>query len=218
MIFEENRRLEDTLALLTRNSKETEIKLKHELEHLQSEQLNMNELQKKLDQAESVVGMLQERIETTEDMDKMMERLTVENEDLTNKIHTLMMTIDDLNEIHELDKKLEEDQKQVELDLRQEIDSLQQIIRQDKLKINELESNRLAQLPHTDKSLESPSRSDQESELRVLRQTISDLRLKSRSDSVQLKLVKARYEILQQRIVYSQASMKFPVLIDLILC
>ena len=55
MIFEKNRRLEDTLALLTRNSKETEIKLKHELEHLQSEQLNMNELQKKLDQAESVV-------------------------------------------------------------------------------------------------------------------------------------------------------------------
>lgn len=216
MIFEKNRRLEDTLALLTRNSKETEIKLKHELEHLQSEQLNMNELQKKLDQAESVVRMLQERIETTEDMDKMMERLTVENEDLTNKIHTLMMTIDDLNEIHELDKKLEEDQKQVELDLRQEIDSLQQIIRQDKLKINELESNRLAQLPHTDKSLESPSRSDQESELQVLRQTIADLRLKSRSDSVQLKLVKARYEILQQRIVYSQASMKFPVLIDLI--
>ena len=85
MIFEKNRRLEDTLALLTRNSKETEIKLKHELEHLQSEQLNMNELQKKLDQAESVVRMLQERIETTEDMDKMMERLTVENEDLTNK-------------------------------------------------------------------------------------------------------------------------------------
>lgn len=46
MIFEKNRRLEDTLALLTRNSKETEIKLKHELEHLQSEQLNMNELQR----------------------------------------------------------------------------------------------------------------------------------------------------------------------------
>ncbi|KAF6066971.1 CAP-Gly domain family protein [Candida albicans] len=203
--LEINREIEREMESLDSDhySSETEIKLKHELEHLQSEQLNMNELQKKLDQAESVVRMLQERIETTEDMDKMMERLTVENEDLTNKIHTLMMTIDDLNEIHELDKKLEEDQKQVELDLRQEIDSLQQIIRQDKLKINELESNRLAQLPHTDK-------------IAGLGQTISDLRLKSRSDSVQLKLVKARYEILQQRIVYSQASMKFPGLIDLI--
>lgn len=216
MIFEKNRRLEDTLALLTRNSKETENKLKQELEHLQCEQLNMNELQKKLDQAESVVRMLQERIETTEDMDKMMERLTVENEDLTNKIHTLMMTIDELNEIHELDKKLEEDQKQVEFDLRQEIDNLQQIIHQDKLKIRELERNKLAQLSQANESLDSLSRSDQESELQVLRQTIADLRLRSRSDSVQLKLVKSRYEILQQRIAYSQASMVFPELIDLI--
>lgn len=50
----------------------------------------------------------------------MMERLTVENEDLNKQNPYFDDDYRCLNEIHELDKKLEEDQKQVELDLRQE--------------------------------------------------------------------------------------------------
>ncbi|RCK62649.1 hypothetical protein Cantr_09500 [Candida viswanathii] len=216
-IVERNRRVEDTLALLTERSQATETKLRAELSDLQARLTHAEDVEKKLEKSESTIGILQERIDTFADMEKMMERLTVENDELNSKIKNLTITINELNEINELDKNLEEDMRQTEMELRQEIEGFKKVIEEDQLKIDKLQEEITKQKQEAERQISrgaTPTVPD--SELISLRQTISELKLRSRTDAVQLKLVKGRYEVLLGKRVTS-ADFSYRSLMDLIL-
>ena len=139
IIVERNRQMEGTVALLTERSETTEKKLREELNDLQKRITNNEEVEKKLTKAESTILILQERIDTFADMEKMVERLTVENDELNSKIKNLSTTINEFHEIQELDRNLEEDMRQIESGLREEIESYKSLIHEYELKINQLE-------------------------------------------------------------------------------
>ncbi|EMG48672.1 hypothetical protein SBY92_003997 [Candida maltosa Xu316] len=198
LIIEKNRQLEDSLTYITQNSKETESKLLAELDTLKRKYDGIDDLQKKLDKAESTIDILKERLESFADMEKMMERLTVENDELTEQIKYLTITVDELNEIHELDKNFEEDQKQLELELKQELENCAKNIETYKLMITKLEEEK-------EVSAKSPTKETFDNrvdilELNALKQEIADFKVKSRCDSIQLTLVKSRCDLLRERI------------------
>lgn len=216
IIVERNRQMEGTVALLTERSETTEKKLREELNDLQKRITNNEEVEKKLTKAESTILILQERIDTFADMEKMVERLTVENDELNSKIKNLSTTINEFHEIQELDRNLEEDMRQIESGLREEIESYKSLIHEYELKINQLEKAATKQKQEVElqSSGNSSLRTD-EAELNALKQTITDLKIKSRSDSVQLKLIKNRYEVLLRRRI-TNADVSFGKLMGLI--
>ncbi|RCK59038.1 Dynactin, isoform [Candida viswanathii] len=217
LIVERNRRVEDTLALLMERSQATETKLRAELSDLQARLTHAEDVEKKLEKSESTIAILQERIETFADMEKMMERLTVENDELNNKIKNLTTTINELNEINELDKNLEEDMRQTEIELRQEIEEFKKVVGEDQLKIGKLQEEITKQKQEAERQISrGTTPTVPESELFSLRQTISELKLRSRADAVQLRLVKGRYEVLLDKRV-TNADLGYRSLMDLLL-
>lgn len=210
IIVERNRRLEDSLVLLTERSRASESRLQEELTILQKRITNSEELEKKLVKAESTIVMLQERIDTFADMEKMVERLTVENDELNTKIKNLTTAINELHEINELDKNLEEDMRQIESGLREDIEVYKRMIDEYQVKIEKLEDTVTKQIQEAEIQSSSDSTlNTSEAEFNSLRQSIANLKMKSRSDAVQLELMKNRYKVhLRRRITTADVSFR----------
>lgn len=96
------------------------------------------DLQQRLTSAESSILHLQEQLESTLELERLVEHLTYENEDLAARVESLGKTVDELTELHELDKSIEENLTQVEKELQTKIEELRRMGAEDQRMIQDL--------------------------------------------------------------------------------
>lgn len=91
-----------------------------------------NALAKKLEIAEATIAQLQEQLESVSELEQIVEHLTRQNEQLHSQVSTLTKTVDELTELHELDKSLEAGHLSVEHDLQEKINKLMSDVKKEK--------------------------------------------------------------------------------------
>lgn len=140
-----NKLLELALASLRKVTDENETNLRLDIKDLtkrlsnsENELESQNELLKKLSTAQETINSLQNQLDSALQLENLIEHLSVENDGLSSKITSLTKTIEELTELHELDKSLEENQSLVERDLRSEIYNLSTVIKNNESLILEL--------------------------------------------------------------------------------
>lgn len=141
-----NKQLEISLINLEKLNSQSELSFKKQIETLSSDLTQKDNSLKsytttnqQLNNAETKINSLQVQLDSTLELEKVIEHLNLENDKLTTRISHLEKTINELNELHELDKSLEESQHLVESDLRNDLKNLLEVIKQDKLVIGNLE-------------------------------------------------------------------------------
>ncbi|RLV95405.1 hypothetical protein JA1_001065 [Spathaspora sp. JA1] len=182
------KQLELALINLKQNSQEIETKLQTEINQLKG-----------------IVDISQ-----FEELQAIIEHLTQENHEFSSKITSLNNNIEQLNEIHELDKQLEETQRQNELELKHQVDKLTKEIETNTAKIEQLEKRNLA-LSKPSNGSNTVEVTEYELQLQSTQQTIRDLKLKSKSDSRKLELLQQRYNILHQQTTSSQLTLQLNI-------
>ena len=223
-----NKQLEAALLSLQTITDSNELNMNKEINQLKSElsghQLlskNLEDLRTKLSQADSTIASLQEQLDSVLDLEKVVEHLTSQNEELSQKVVNLTKTVEDLTEIHELDKSLEENQKHVEEELRISLAKLLDVVRQDKGVIQDLENknkwmeDKLNQL----KSIEvfETGLDDLRNELETFKARIASLSTSSRSDKVNAKIYSFKLAQLQTAVGYDAFShLEYRKVLDII--
>lgn len=144
LLLQHNKKLELAVSSLKSIFSEKEKNFTNEIETLNSNNANSKELQKsleitqkKLQDAETTISHLQEQLESVAELDLIIERLTSEIENLNVRNAELTETVNELQEIHEIDKSLEENLRKVELDLKSQIDDLLQQIKLEGARVEE---------------------------------------------------------------------------------
>lgn len=146
LILARNEQLELALVNLQELMASNELNLKHEISALKDQLKTKDELESeyaqvsnKLTSANNAIVLLQAQLDSTLESEKLIEHFTIENERLAEEVQNLTRTINELNELHELDKSLEENQQLVEEQLRLNIKRLEDMIKSDKETIETLE-------------------------------------------------------------------------------
>ncbi|CAN3368281.1 hypothetical protein DICA3_F16402 [Diutina catenulata] len=143
-ILARNSQLEGTVVDLEKIISDNDTRFTKELNALRQQLVaaeggSQDELRAQLEEAEQTIATLHTQLELSMDSEPLVEQLTAKNEALAAQITQMTQTIDELTEIHELDKSLEENQLAVEESLRKDIRGLQDVIRRDQSTITELE-------------------------------------------------------------------------------
>lgn len=145
VILLRNKLLEIALTSLQKLSAENELSLKKEIQDLNHRLvLNENEigshdqLLRNISVAQETIESLQSQLDSALQLEKMIEHLNIENDSLNSKVSSLTKTIDELTELHELDKSLEENQALVEKELRKDIYNLTSKIKNNETVIQDL--------------------------------------------------------------------------------
>lgn len=146
IIFLRNKLLEIALTSLQKLSAENELNLKREIHDL-NQRLILNEkeigshdqLLRNISVAQETIDSLQSQLDSALQLEKMIEHLNIENDSLNSKVSSLTKTVDELTELHELDKSLEENQALVERELRKDIYNLSSKIKNNETVIQDLD-------------------------------------------------------------------------------
>ncbi|CCG23084.1 Nip100 p150 subunit of dynactin [Candida orthopsilosis Co 90-125] len=115
------------------------VKLSEMSEHLQASNKKIHDLSADLSSKNLTISHLKERLETFSDLEQLTEKLSVENGELLENIRELEKSIEELNQLHTLDAKIEASLQKNEQTLKLEIESLQDILSKDEERIKELE-------------------------------------------------------------------------------
>lgn len=142
-----NKKLELASLSLKKLISDKDSKFTKEISTLNSKLASHEELQKtydatveKLTLAEKTINHLQELLESAAELELIIEHLTRENELLNSRNKELSETISELQEIHELDKSLEENLRKVEQDLKNQIGNLLKQISAEKSRVHKISS------------------------------------------------------------------------------
>ena len=204
-----NKKLEIALVNLQRFTNDSELSLKKEIEILNAKVAETKsgmdgfaKVSKKLLAAEAAIESLQSQLESTLDLERIIEHLHSENNELVNEVEKLKRVVEELTEIHELDKSLEESQSLVEADLKRNLQSLQDVIRKDKTSIDELlKKNRYMESKlkglTTD---EKPPKVEAELKLEALQLQLRKYKASSHVNSIDSMLLQGKIDLLQQRL------------------
>lgn len=151
LLVQHNRKLEFAVSSLKKLAGDKESKFTEEIKTLKSELTSYKDLRKtydttaeKLQLAEIIIAHLQEQLETANELELIIEYLTRENESLNLKNKDLSVTVCELQEIHEIDKSLEENLRKVEQDLKIQIEHLLKQIAQEKFRVEKITSKHLS--------------------------------------------------------------------------
>ena len=211
VILARNKQLESALLNLQKLMESSELNMKTEIAELKSQlkqeqeqTVNFAEVSEKLASANKIIESLQSQLDSTLDAEKLVEHFTKENEELSNKIKSLTKTIEELSELHDIDRSLEESQLLVEQQLRKDITGLKEIIKQDKIDIETLEKrnkyveSRLQQIKQeTSEANENQASSQQTPENLVFE--LKKLKLDSLADAINIKVANVKLKILNER-------------------
>lgn len=125
----ETQRYRDALVRLrdVTQDKEAELtdeiaSLQEDVKHLNGIQEQYNETKEKLRDSEFVVKELQHQLETALGADEMIEELTEKNMSLTDQVDNQRLTIEDLENLRELNDELEINHVEAEKQLQDELD------------------------------------------------------------------------------------------------
>lgn len=130
---------EKIIAELNERAHDQDAKLSEMLEFLQASNKKVHDLSADLMSKNLTISHLKEKLETFSDLEQLTEKLSVENGELLENIRELEESIEELNQLHMLDAKIEASLQKNEQTLKREIESLQDTLSKDKDRIKELE-------------------------------------------------------------------------------
>ncbi|XP_072793602.1 dynactin subunit 1-like isoform X3 [Vicugna pacos] len=126
---EQNARLKDALVRmrdLSSSEKQEHVKLQKLMEkknqELEAVRQQRERLQEELTQAESTIDELKEQVDAALGAEEMVEMLTVRNLNLEEKVRELRETVGDLEAMNEMNDELQENARETELELREQLD------------------------------------------------------------------------------------------------
>ncbi|XP_060720180.1 dynactin subunit 1a isoform X2 [Tachysurus vachellii] len=126
---EQNARLKEALVRmrdLSSSEKQEHVKLQKQMEKKNSEletlRVQKQKLQEEMKQAEATIDELKEQVDAALGAEEMVETLTERNLDLEEKVRELRETVTDLEAINEMNDELQENARETELELREQLD------------------------------------------------------------------------------------------------
>ncbi|XP_060103211.1 dynactin subunit 1 [Heteronotia binoei] len=126
---EQNARLKEALVRmrdLSASEKQEHVKLQKHMEkknlELESLRQQKEKLQAELKQGERVIDELKEQVDAALGAEEMVETLTERNLDLEEKVRELRETVGDLEAMNEMNDELQENARETELELREQLD------------------------------------------------------------------------------------------------
>ncbi|MFT7800337.1 dynactin subunit 1 isoform X3 [Arapaima gigas] len=126
---EQNCRLKEALVRmrdLSVSEKQEHVKLQKQMEKKNSELEILRQQREKLleemKQAEKTIDELKEQVDAALGAEEMVETLTERNLDLEEKVRELRETVSDLEAINEMNDELQENARETELELREQVD------------------------------------------------------------------------------------------------
>ncbi|XP_056659583.1 dynactin subunit 1 isoform X7 [Monodelphis domestica] len=126
---EQNARLKDALVRmrdLSASEKQEHIKLQKLMEkknvELEAVRQQRERLQEELGQAERTIDELKEQVDAALGAEEMVETLTDRNLNLEEKVRELRETVGDLEAMNEMNDELQENARETELELREQLD------------------------------------------------------------------------------------------------
>ena len=133
----QNEKLRETLVSmrdLSAHEKHQLSKLTKDLEEkvteLATKTKDNDKLEKQVEELETTIGDLQEQVDAALGAEEMVENLTTKCLDLEDKIVAILEEKSDLEALHDINEQLQENAREVELELREEIDMHQAKIRE----------------------------------------------------------------------------------------
>ncbi|XP_029695677.1 dynactin subunit 1-like isoform X7 [Takifugu rubripes] len=126
---EQNSRLKEALVRmrdLSSSEKQEHMKLQKQMEkkntELETFRTQKEKLQEELKQAEATIDELKEQVDAALGSEEMVETLTERNLDLEEKVRELRETVTDLEAINEMNDELQENARETEMELREQLD------------------------------------------------------------------------------------------------
>ncbi|XP_035861589.1 dynactin subunit 1-like isoform X8 [Sander lucioperca] len=126
---EQNGRLKEALVRmrdLSTSEKQEHVKLQKQMEKKNSEletlRTQKEKLQEDIKQAEATIDELKEQVDAALGSEEMVETLTERNLDLEEKVRELRETVTDLEAINEMNDELQENGRETEMELREQVD------------------------------------------------------------------------------------------------
>ncbi|XP_037116076.1 dynactin subunit 1a isoform X4 [Syngnathus acus] len=126
---EQNNKLKEALVRmrdLSASEKQEHVKLQKQMEKKNAEMETLRtqkeKLQEELKQAEVTVDELKEQVDAALGSEEMVETLTERNLDLEEKVRELRETVSDLEAINEMNDELQENARETEMELREQLD------------------------------------------------------------------------------------------------
>ncbi|XP_067303769.1 dynactin subunit 1a isoform X2 [Pseudorasbora parva] len=126
---EQNGRLKEALVRmrdLSSSEKQEHVKLQKQMEKKNSEletlRAQKEKLQEEMKEAEDTIDELKEQVDAALGAEEMVETLTERNLDLEEKVRELRETVSDLEAINEMNDELQENARETELELREQLD------------------------------------------------------------------------------------------------
>uniref|UniRef100_A0A8C7DGY3 Dynactin subunit 1 n=1 Tax=Oncorhynchus kisutch TaxID=8019 RepID=A0A8C7DGY3_ONCKI len=126
---EQNCRLKDALVRmrdLSSSEKQEHVKLQKQMEkkngELETLRTQKEKLQEEMKQAEATIDELKEQVDAALGAEEMVETLTERNLDLEEKVRELRETVTDLEAINEMNDELQENSRETEMELREQLD------------------------------------------------------------------------------------------------
>ncbi|XP_062371712.1 dynactin subunit 1a isoform X2 [Sardina pilchardus] len=126
---EQNSRLKDALVRmrdLSASEKQEHVKLQKQMEKKNTEldtlRTHKDKLLEESKHAEATIDELKEQVDAALGAEEMVETLTERNLDLEEKVRELRETVSDLESINEMNDELQENSRETELELREQLD------------------------------------------------------------------------------------------------
>ncbi|XP_068611754.1 dynactin subunit 1-like [Brachionichthys hirsutus] len=126
---EQNGRLKEALVRmrdLSSSEKQEHVKLQKQMEkknsELESLRTQKEKLQDEVKQAEATIDELKEQVDAALGSEEMVETLTERNLDQEEKVRELRETVTDLEAINEMNDELQENARETEMELREQLD------------------------------------------------------------------------------------------------
>ncbi|KAG5848412.1 hypothetical protein ANANG_G00098190 [Anguilla anguilla] len=126
---EQNGRLKEALVRmrdLSASEKQEHVKLQKQMEKKNTELETLRQQKEKLVEemahAEKTIDELKEQVDAALGAEEMVETLTERNLDLEEKVRELRETVNDLEAINEMNDELQENARETELELREQLD------------------------------------------------------------------------------------------------
>ncbi|KAM4611889.1 dynactin subunit 1-like isoform 3-T3 [Polymixia lowei] len=126
---EQNSRLKEALVRmrdLSSSEKQEHVKLQKQMEkkntELETLRSQKEKLQEEMKQAEATIDELKEQVDAALGAEEMVETLTERNLDLEEKVRELRETVTDLEAINEMNDELQENARETEMELREQLD------------------------------------------------------------------------------------------------
>ncbi|XP_069374713.1 dynactin subunit 1 isoform X15 [Paralichthys olivaceus] len=126
---EQNSRLKEALVRmrdLSASEKQEHVKLQKQMEKKNTEldtlRTQKEKLQEEVKLAEATIDELKEQVDAALGSEEMVETLTERNLDLEEKVRELRETVTDLEAINEMNDELQENARETEMELREQLD------------------------------------------------------------------------------------------------